>query len=162
MAFKIGSTTVIDGSGNHISTQQNGSYALPTGFFNSASVDLGNLIRYTTYTDDLAANCRGYLPNGNCYGNPHWNPPNGSWWTWGVGVNCLCSNDVGYDFGGGQTNCNFYNIAVNLVYDGYYELYNRIRGSEQHRNYSNCNCASDYGSFNNCNCNCACNCNCNC
>jgi hypothetical protein len=165
MAFKIGSTTVIDNSRNHTSGASNGIYAGPNqGFYNGAGTDIAQLVRYTTYTDDLAANCRGYLPNGNCAGNANWNPPNSNWWTWGVGVNCLCTNAVGYDFAGGQTNCNYYGVSINLVYDAYYELYNRIRGSDIHRNYSNCNCVggSGFGSYNNCNCNCACDCACAC
>lgn len=165
MAFKIGSTTVIDNSSNHTSGTANGSAANPTGYKISSGTDIGALIRYTSYTDDVATNCRGYLPTGNCLGNAYWVPPNGSWWTWGVGVNCVCGTG-GFDGAGGVTNCSYNNIAVNLVYDGYYELYNRVRGSEQHRNYSNCNCGtsgtSDFGNNNNCNCNCACDCTCAC
>lgn len=161
MAFKIGGTTVIDNSSIHISGTGNNPYATPTGFRNNAGSDVGDLIRYTTYTDDLATNCRGYLPNGNCAGNGYWNPPNGNWWTWGVsGVPTTnCGNVMNAQ---GNANCQsaFYAVSVNLVYDGYYELYNRVRGSEQHRNYSNCNCNSGYNTVGNCYNNCNCNCNC--
>lgn len=160
MAFKIGSTTVIDNSINVTSGTANGTAATPTGFKNSGGNDLGLLIRFTTYTDDKA-NCRGYLPNGNCLGNSTWDPPNGNWWQWGVsGVPTTnCGNAAGSS---GNANCqsSFFPVSVNLVYDAYYELYNRIRGSEQHRGYSNCNCNSGANTIGNCLTNCACNCNC--
>jgi hypothetical protein len=155
MAFKIGGTTVIDNSINITSGTANGTAATPTGFKNSGGTDVGNLIRFTSYTDDKAANCRGYLPNGNCAGNSLYDVPNGNWWTWGVsGVptgNCIT--------GGGNANCSnvLYAVSVAYVYDGYYELYNRVRGSEQHRNYSHCNCGNCVGNcYTNCNCNCNC------
>jgi hypothetical protein len=155
MAFLVGSTQVIDNSGNHISAAGSGNYAYPTGFQIAGGGDVGNTYRYTTYTDDKAANCRGYLPNGNCQGNSLYNVPNGNWWTWGVsGVptgNCIS--------GGGNANCTntLYAVSVAFVYDGYYELYNRVRGSEQHRNYSHCNCGNCVGNcYTNCNCNCNC------
>ena len=165
MAFKIGSSTVIDDGRNVTSGTANGTAAFPTGFKNSGSNDIGGLVRFSTYTDDLATNCRGYLPTGNCLGDPYWNPPNGNWWTWGVGVNCVCGPGI-YDGTGGRTNCNYNAISVNIAYDAYYELLSRVRGSEQHRNYSNCNCGtsgtSDFGTNNNCNCACACVCDCDC
>ena len=164
MVFKVGSNTVIDSSGIFKSGTANGSAATPTGFQNSGGNDLGNLTRFTTYTDDKATNCRGYLASGNCSGNSYYDPPNGNWWTWGIGQNCVCGNG-GFDGAGGVTNCTYNAISVSYVYDGYYELYNRIRGSEQHRNYSNCNCVTgpaSYGNNTNCNCNCACACACDC
>ena len=167
MAFKIGSSTVIDNSRLLISGQSNAGYALPTGFYNSNNIDLGNLVRYTSYTDDHN-NCRGYLPGGNCGGiGGAYNVPNGNWWTWGVsGIGTgLCGNPGGYDCAGGTTAA-YYPVSVNNVYDAYYELYNRIRGSEQHRGYGHCNCNSGFNSvgncYTNCNCNCACACDCAC
>lgn len=161
MAFIIGSTTVIDNSRNITSGTANGTAATPTGFKNSGGNDTGELIRFTTYTDDKG-NCRGYLPNGNCLGNNTYDPPNNNWWTWGVtGVPTTnCGNVMG---AAGNANCQtaFYPVNMrNLIYDSYYELYNRIRGSEQHRGYSNCNCNQGYNTIGNCYNNCACNCNC--
>lgn len=157
MAFKIGSNTILDNTSNN-------PYAYTTGHYNVAGTDLGNLIRYTTYTDDLANNCNGYMPNGNCAGNAHYTPPNGNWWTWGVsgipGGNC--GNALGH---AGNANCStaYYPVSVSYNYDAYYELYNRIRGSEQHRNYRNCNCGNCVGNcYTNCDCDCACQCACNC
>mgnify|MGYP003341117523 FL=1 len=178
MAFKIGSNTVIDNSSVHRSlaanvfNTANGTYqyAFPSNYLltsnNTTNIDFANAIRYTTYTDDYK-NCRGYLPNGNCLSNPQYTVPNGNWWTWGVsGIGAgLCGNPGGYDFAGGTTSA-YYAVSVNLVYDAYYELYNRVRGSEQHRGYSHCNCNSGFNSvgncYTNCNCNCACACDCAC
>ena len=172
MVFKVGGTTVIDNSGNHISGTANGTAATPTGFKNSGSNDIGELIRFTTYTDDLATNCRGYLPAGNCNGNTKWTTSNGSWWTWGAtGVPTTnaaansTNNPSNYDGAGGWT---FVKnpVSVNYVYDAYAELYNRVRGSDQHRNYSHCNCNSGANTvgacYTNCNCDCACVCACAC
>jgi hypothetical protein len=168
MAFKVGTTTAIDNSLNLTSGVSNTTSAFPTGFYNAANNDLGSLIRYTTYTDDHN-NCRGYLPTNNCNGQgAAYNVPNGNWWTWtGVtGVSSsLCGNPGGFDFAGGTSSA-YYPVTVANVYDAYYELYNRIRGSEQHRGYGHCNCNSGYNSigncYTNCNCNCNCDCNCNC
>jgi hypothetical protein len=164
MAFIIGSTTVINNSRQITSGESNSPYANIQGFFNASGTRLDDLIRYTTYADDHN-NCRGYLPGGNCAGQGgNYNVPNGNWWTWGL-VNCLCGNPGGFDFAGGNPTA-YYSVNVNNVYDGYYELYNRIRGSEQHRGYGHCNCNSGFNSvgncYSNCNCNCACACQCNC
>jgi hypothetical protein len=168
MAFYIGGSTVINNSRQIYSGESNAPYANLQGYFNSSGWRIDDLYRYPTYTDDHANNCRGYLPNGNCYGNPQYDVPNGNWWTWGL-VNCLCANPAGFDGAGGVTYA-YYPVSVNYVYDGYYTLYDRIRGAEIHRNYSHCNCNSGlYGVGNcqsncncNCDCDCACNCNCNC
>jgi len=166
MAFYIGGATVINNSRQHFSGESNAPYANLQGYFNSSGWRLDDLYRYSTYTDDHASNCRGYLPGGNCYGNAQYDVPNGNWWTWGL-VNCLCANPAGFDGAGGVTYA-YYPVSVNYVYDGYYTLYDRIRGAEIHRNYSHCNCNSGlYGVGNcqsncNCNCNCDCDCNCNC
>lgn len=163
--------------------------ARATGYKDSAGNDIGELNRSTQYYDDRIANCRGVggnysgggncncgvLPTGNCSGNTSYNPPNGNWWTWGVsGVpTSNCSNSTQFDFAGGTTSTLYAN-SVSFVYDAYYEYANEIGGSEQHRNYNNCNCGNCngsvansmlYGPFNcytNCNCNCACDCNCAC
>jgi len=162
--------------------------ARATGYKDSAGNDIGELNRSTQYYDDRIANCRGVgtncsggngsncgtLPNGNCSGNTSYNPPNGNWWTWGVsGVpTSNCSNNPQFDGAGGTTSTLYAN-SISFVYDGYYEYANEIGGSEQHRNYNNCNCGNcngnvsgslGYGPFNcrtncNCDCNCACNCN---
>lgn len=133
-----------------------------TGFKIANGTDIGECDRSTQYYDDRASNCNGYLPNGNCAGNSTWNPPNGNWWTWGVsGVPTgNCANYGSYDGAGGFSE-SFNSVSVGFNYDGYYEAANEIGGSEQRRNYRNCNC----GAFNcrtNCNCNCACACDCNC
>jgi hypothetical protein len=126
-----------------------------TGFQFATGADIGEGDRSTQYYDDRASNCNGYLPNGNCFGNPQWTPPNGNWWEWGFGWG-NCANWGSYD-GAGGTSTYYAPVSVGFNYDGYYEAANEIGGSEQRRNYRNCNC----GSFN-CRSNCNCNCNCNC
>ena len=163
MVFKIGGTTVIDNSGNHITASSNSGSAGASGYYDGGGNRLDNLNRYFSYTDDYAGNCRGYLPNGNCFGNPNWSPPNGNWWTWGV-LNIPttnCRNDAG---AAGNANCStaFNAVSVNYVYDAYYELYSRIGSGDKHRNYSHCNCNSGTSTIGNCYTNCNCNCNCNC
>ena len=164
MAFIIGTTTVFDNSRNITSGQANGTSAAPFGLFTSNGTDVSQLIRFTTYTDDYG-NCRGYLPTGNCQGSSTYQVPNGNWWTWGVtGIGTgLCGNPGSFN---GTLTGAYYAVSVNYVYDAYYELYNRIRGSEQHRGYSDCNCNSGYNTigncYSNCNCNCDCACACNC
>ena len=158
MVFKIGSNTVIDNSGNHTSGTANGTAAALTGFKNSGGNDVGDLVRYTSYTDDKANNCRGYLPTGNCLANTLYNVPNGNWWTWGVSSvpTSNCGNPSSFN-GPSYTNTLF-PVSVAYVYDSYYELYNRVRGSDQHRNYSHCNCNSGQNTVGNCYTNCNCNC----
>ena len=156
---KAGDTMTGTLSGTTFKSNRSSEDARNTGFQFSTGADIGEGNRSTQYYDDLASNCNGYLPNGNCAGNSTWTPPNGNWWTWGVsGVptgNCAnynCSYNAGFSEA-------FYAVSVSYNYDGYYEAANEIGGSEQRRNYRNCNC----GSFNcrtNCNCNCACDCNC--
>lgn len=127
-----------------------------TGFQFSTGADIGEGDRSTQYYDDLATNCNGYIPNGNCFGDPYWIPPNGNWWTWGNVTTSNCANYGSYNASFSQS---FNPVSVSYNYDGYYEYANEIGGSEQHRWYRNCNC----GSFNcrtNCNCNCACQCDC--
>ena len=160
--------------------------ARATGYKIANGTDIGECNRSTQYYDDRIANCRGVgtsgsstncgvLPNGNCSGNTSYNPPNGNWWTWGVsGVpTANCSNNSQFDGAGGTTSTLYAN-TVSFTYDAYYEAANEIGGSEQRRNYNNCNCGNcnanvgtslTYGPFNcrtNCNCNCDCNCDCNC
>jgi len=132
--------------------------ARDTGFQNANGVDIGEADRSTQYYDDHATNCNGDLPNGNCAGDSRWRPPHGNWWQWGVsGVpTSNCANWGSYDGAGGISQ-SFYAVSVGFNYDSYYEAANEIGGSEQRRNYRNCNC----GSFN-CRTNCNCNCNCNC
>jgi hypothetical protein len=158
MAFFIGSNQVFDNSGNIHTAQANGSAAAPFGIATSANTDISNLIRFTSYTSDYG-NCRGYLPTGNCGGNTLYQVPNGNWWTWGVtGISTsLCGNPGSYN---GSLSSSYYSVSVAYVYDSYYQLYDRIRGSEQHRGYSHCNCNSGFNSIGNCYS--ACNCNCNC
>ena len=84
MVFKIGGTTVIDNSANFTSGSSNSGNAGVTGYFDGAGNRIDALNRYFTYTDDYAGNCRGWLPPGNCFGNPNWTAPNGNWWTWGI------------------------------------------------------------------------------
>lgn len=147
--------------------------ARDTGFQMANGTDIGEMDRSTQYYDDRATNCNGYMPNGNCAGNTTYNPPNGNWWTWGVaGVpTSNCNNNAQFDGAGGTTST-LYAVGTSFNYDGYYEAANEIGGSEQRRNYRNCNCGNcngnvassqNYGSFNcrtNCNCNCNCQCNC--
>lgn len=139
-----------------------------TGYKDANGGDIGELNRSTEYFDDRIANCRGYMPNGNCAGNTSYNPPNGNWWTWGVASvpTTNCTNNGQYDGAGGNTST-LQAVSVNFIYDGYYEAANEIGGSEQRRNYNNCNCGNCGGyspaGFNcrtNCNCNCDCNCAC--
>lgn len=132
--------------------------ARDTGFQLATGTDIGEANRSTQYYDDLASNCNGYMPNGNCAGNANYTPPNGNWWTWGVsGIpTSNCANYGSYNAGVATA---FYPVSVSYNYDGYYEATNEIGGSEQHRNFRNCNC----GAFNcrtNCNCNCNCDCRC--
>lgn len=149
-------------SGTSFKSNRGGEDARNTGFQFSSGADIGEGNRSTQYYDDLASNCNGYMPNGNCAGNSTYTPPNGNWWTWGVsGVPTgNCANYGSYDGAGGFSE-SYNSVSVGYNYDGYYEAANEIGGSEQRRNYRNCNC----GSFNcrtNCNCNCACACDCNC
>ena len=159
MAFLIGGTTVIDNSRNMTSGTANGTAAAALGYKTSGGADVSTLIRFSTYTDDYG-NCRGYLPGGNCKGNPTYQVPNGNWWQWQVtGVpTTLCGTDRGPAYNGPAPQSSFIAVSVNYVYDAYYELYNRIRGSEQHRNYSHCNCNSGANTVGNCYTNCDCNC----
>jgi hypothetical protein len=167
MGFYIGGTQVIDDSNIHYSARS-GTDAGSTGFITQGG-DIGQLVRYTTYTDDNTNNCAGVLPTGNCLGNAKYVPPNGNWWTWGVsGISTgLCGNPSGFDFAGGRASAYYPINQLVYIYDAYYLLYDRIRGLEYHRNYYCCNC-NGYGSayytvgncYNNCNCNCACDCNC--
>ena len=147
-----------------------GDNARATGFAIADGTDIGELNRSTQYIDDRISNCRGYMPNGNCAGNTAYNPPNGNWWSWGVaGIPTgNCTNNAQFDGAGGNTNT-LIPVSTNFLYDAYYELANEIGGSEQHRNYNNCNCSNCSGyspaGFNcrtNCNCNCACDCACAC
>jgi len=160
MAFKIGGTTIIDNSANHILNTNNGNY-VGAGILYNNSVSYEQAWRYTTYTDDKATNCRGYLPGGNCNGNGYWDAPNGNWWTWGAsGVPTTNCGNAGNASGNANCSTGFIPVSVSYVYDGYYELYNRIRGSDQHRNYSHCNCNNGGNTIGNCYTNCNCNCNC--
>lgn len=161
---KTGGSLTGDLAGTTFKSSRTSENARDTGFQFSTGADIGEGNRSTQYYDDRASNCNGYLPNGNCAGNGTWNPPNGNWWTWGVagvpGGNC--GNPSGFDFAGGQSNT-LYPVSVSFNYDGYYEAANEIGGSEQRRNYRNCNCGNCIGNcYTNCNCNCDCACNCNC
>jgi hypothetical protein len=129
-----------------------------TGFKTSDGADIGTLTRYNRYYDDRVNNCSGYLPNGNCLGNPQWTPPNGNWWTWGLGFGP--GNPNGYDFAGGQT-VSYEPVSVGFVYGSYGLTADEIGGGEYHRTYNNCNCGA-FNCYSNCNCNCNCNCACNC
>lgn len=153
---KTGDTMTGTLTGTTFKSNRTSEDARNTGFQLSSGTDIGECDRSTQYYDDLASNCNGYLPNGNCAGNSTWNPPNGNWWTWGVsGVpTSNCANWNSYD-GAGGTSTSFNAVSVSYNYDSYYEAVNEIGGSEQRRNYRNCNC----GSFN-CRTNCNCNCNC--
>jgi hypothetical protein len=159
---KAGDTMTGTLTGTTFKSSRTSENARDTGFQMANGTDIGEMDRSTQYYDDRASNCNGYMPNGNCAGNATYTPPNGNWWTWGVsGVpTSNCANSGSYDGAGGNTSA-FYAVSVGYNYDGYYEAANEIGGSEQRRNYRNCNC----GAFNcrtNCNCNCACNCQCNC
>jgi hypothetical protein len=159
MAFKVGGTTIVDSSANHILNTNNGNY-VGSGIYYNNSVGYEQAWRYSTYTDDFG-NCRGYLPSGNCNGSNTWTPPNGNWWTWGAsGIPTgNCGNVMG---AAGNANCStvLEPVSVSLVYDAYYVLYDRVRGIEYHRGYSDCNCNSGYNTIGNCYTNCNCNCNC--
>jgi hypothetical protein len=155
-----GSLTMSNGA--NIISSRPGDDARNTGIKMSDGQDLGEMNRSTQYYDDRANNCNGYMPNGNCAGNPLYTPPNGNWWTWGVsGVPTgNCANYGAYDGAGGFSQ-SFNAVSVGFNYDAYYEAANEIGGSEQRRGFKNCNC----GAFNcrtNCNCNCNCNCDCRC
>jgi hypothetical protein len=141
-----------------------------TGYKMSDGQDIGEMGRSNQYYDDLASNCNGYLPTGNCASNPNWTPPNVSWWTWGLGFN-YCANNGQYDGAGGTTYANNAVPSVGLTYDGYYLAQDEIGGGEYRRWYRACNCNCNCASYTNCNCgttafncrtNCNCNCNCNC
>ncbi len=131
-----------------------------TGFKIADGTDIGELNRVSQYYDDLVDNCAGYIPGGNCNADPQWTPPNGDWWTWGLGFSP--GNPNGFDFAGGQT-IGYQSVPVDFVYGSYALAADEIGGGEYRRDYNNCNC----GSFNcysncNCNCNCACDCDCDC
>ncbi|CAL80526.1 Bacteriophage tail fiber protein (fragment) [Bradyrhizobium sp. ORS 278] len=133
-----------------------------TGFKTADGADIGTLSRSNRYTDDHANNCAGYLPTGNCLGNAQWTPPNGNWWTWGLGLSP--ANPNRFDFAGGATVA-YQAVSVGFVYSGYTLTADAIGGGEYHRSYANCNCGA-LNCYSNCNCNCDCNCayacDCNC
>jgi hypothetical protein len=135
-----------------------GDNARSTGYKISDGTDIGELNRSNQYYDDRVNNCSGYLPSGNCLGNPQWTPPNGNWWTWGLGFGP--GNPNGYDFAGGQT-VSYEPVSVGFVYGSYGLTADEIGGGEYHRTYNNCNCGA-FNCYSNCNCNCNCNCACNC
>lgn len=134
-----------------------GDNARATGFKIADGTDVGELNRSNQYYDDRANNCSGYLPTGNCLGNPQWNPPNGNWWTWGLG---FTPSNPGYDFAGGSS-ISYQAVSVGFVYGAYALAADEIGGAEYRRSYNNCNCGA-FNCYSNCNCNCDCNCNCNC
>jgi len=137
-----------------------GDNARATGFQIADGTDIGELNRSNQFYDDRINNCRGSFANGNCNGNPQYTPPNTSWWTW-TGVTGLTrGNPSNYDFGGGTTSVNT-PFTSSYVYDAYYVYADEIGGSEQHRNYNNCNCGT-FNCYTNCNCDCNCDCNCAC
>ena len=135
-----------------------GDNARATGFLIADGTDIGELNRSNQYYDDRVNNCTGYLPAGNCLTNPQWTPPNGNWWTWGLGLGP--ANPSGFDFAGGSS-VSYQAVTVGLVYTAYSLTADEIGGGEYHRTYNNCNCGS-LNCYTNCNCNCDCNCNCNC
>jgi hypothetical protein len=156
------------GSGAVIYSSQSGAAdnARNTGYRMNDGQDIGEMGRSNQYYDDLAGNCNGILPTGNCAGNTYWKPSNTSWWTWGLGFN-YCANSGQYDGAGGTTYA--YNAvpSTGYNYDGYYLAQDEIGGGEYHRWYRACNCNCNCGSYTNCNCgntafNCRTNCNCNC
>jgi len=160
------------GSGAVIYSSQSGAAdnARNTGYRMNDGQDIGEMGRSNQYYDDLAGNCNGILPTGNCAGNAYFKPSNTSWWTWGLGFN-YCANSGQYDGVGGTTYA--YNAVPSIAwnYDGYYLAQDEIAGGEYHRWYRACNCNCNCGSYTNCNCgntafncrtNCNCNCNCNC
>ena len=128
--------------------------------------DIGEMGRSNQYYDDLASNCNGVLPTGNCSGNANWTLPNLNWWTWGLGFN-YCANMGQYDGAGGTSYGNYAIPSSGYNYDGYYLAQDEIGGGEYHRWYRACNCNCNCGGYSNCNCgttafNCRTNCNCNC
>jgi hypothetical protein len=143
-------------AGGSVRSGATGDNARATGFAIADGTDIGELNRSNQYYDDRINNCAGYLPNGNCLGDPQWTPPNGEWWTWGLGFSP--GNPSGFDFAGGSS-VTYQAVSVGFVYGSYALAADEIGGAEHRRNYNNCNC----GGFN-CysNCNCACDCNCNC
>ena len=160
------------GTGAVIYSSQSGAAdnARNTGYRMNDGQDIGEMGRSNQYYDDLAGNCNGILPTGNCAGNAYYKPSNTSWWTWGLGFN-YCANSGQYDGVGGTTYA--YNAVPSIAwnYDGYYLAQDEIGGGEYHRWYRACNCNCNCGSYTNCNCgstafncrtNCNCNCNCNC
>lgn len=166
------SGNLVMSAGAKIYSSQAGSAdsARNTGYKMSDGQDIGEMGRSNQYYDDLASNCNGYLPTGNCASNPNWTPPNVSWWTWGLGFN-YCANNGQYDGAGGTTYANNAVPSVSLTYDGYYLAQDEIGGGEYRRWYRACNCNCNCASYTNCNCgttafncrtNCNCNCNCNC
>jgi hypothetical protein len=156
------------GSGAVIYSSQSGAAdnARNTGYRMNDGQDIGEMGRSNQYYDDLAANCNGILPTGNCAGTPYWTLPNLNWWTWGLGFN-YCSNMGQYDGAGGTSYGNYAVPSTGYNYDGYYLAQDEIGGGEYHRWYRACNCNCNCGSYSNCNCgttafNCRTNCNCNC
>jgi hypothetical protein len=143
---------VMSNSAN-IRSSRPGDNARDTGYKMSDGQDLGEMNRSNQYYDDLASNCNGYVPNGNCQGNPYWTPPNGNWWTWYTLIGQTAWHNSGsYDGAGGTTYANNA-VSVGFNYDAYYLSADEIGGGEYRRNYRNCNC----GAFNcRTNCNCAC------
>lgn len=160
---KLGQTNTLTGTfkANVVQSARTDEDARNTGFQNANGTDIGEANRSTQYYDDRASNCNGYVPNGNCNGNAQWTPPNGNWWEWHSSIGRGAWENNGAFDGAGGTTYSYNPVSVGFNYDGYYEAANEIGGSEQRRNYRNCNC----GGFNcrtNCNCNCACACDCNC
>jgi hypothetical protein len=156
------------GSGAVIYSSQSGSAdnARNTGYRMNDGQDIGEMGRSNQYYDDLAGNCNGVLPTGNCAGTAYWTPPNLNWWTWGLGFN-YCANMGQYDGAGGTSYGNYAIPSSSYNYDGYYLAQDEIGGGEYHRWYRACNCNCNCGSYSNCNCgttafNCRTNCNCNC
>ncbi len=135
-----------------------GDNARATGFAIADGKDIGELNRSNQYYDDRINNCTGYLPNGNCLGDQQWTPPNGNWWTWGLGFGP--GNPSGFDFAGGAS-VSYQAVSVGFVYAGYALAADEIGGGEYRRTYNNCNCGA-FNCYSNCNCNCNCDCNCNC
>ena len=120
--------------------------------------------RLSRYTDERIANCQGIIPNGNCLSDDEWTPPNGNWWSWGLGsapaFGVNVGNPSGFDFAGGQTATQTASTSFNSpVYNGYGLDISQVGYDEYRRTFNNCNCTVNC--FNNCNCNCNCNC-CNC
>lgn len=129
-----------------------------TGFKIADGTDIGELNRVSQYYDDRVDNCAGYIPTGNCNTDLRWTPPNGDWWTWGLGFSP--ANPNGYDFAGGQT-IGYQAVPVGFVYASYNLAADEIGGGEYRRNVNNCNCGG-FNCYSNCNCNCACACACDC